>query len=156
MGQKEYKLYDLKSHKILTTHDVTIEENAFPFRKNHEENRYIDDDTFVETLNEVEEFISTFDSTVVDLDLGSNQDEGREEIENDVPVETNEKDTSIHFDESPNHDHSETHTCLHIEDLRSSTHFRSKPKYLEDFVTSLPPSIDQSTNEISSRPHSMS
>lgn len=50
MGQKGYKLYDLKNEKIYTSHNVTFIENQFPFGDKYEGHKSIEKEHLANSL----------------------------------------------------------------------------------------------------------
>lgn len=143
-GQKGYKLYDLKTLKIQFTRDVTFIENVFPFDDNYKGYKNIDENTFVECMNNAENFIKNYSHTTVteptievdeietrkwDANRNNNSEKQINEIVNNYP-----NDSVVSYYEPS--------TSLPTETPRQSTRFRTKSKHLDGFITNLPPLID--------------
>lgn len=64
-GEKCYKLYVLKTLKIHITRDVTFVENVFPFDENYKGYKNVDNNSFAESINNVENFIKNYDPTTM-------------------------------------------------------------------------------------------
>ena len=49
-GKKGYRLYDLKNHRIYSTHNVIFIDNIVPFRENYKNNVNANDKTFADAI----------------------------------------------------------------------------------------------------------
>lgn len=61
MGKKGYKFFDLKEEKIYISRNATFVEDVFPFKRNYEGVKNLDDTSFAQNLNEIQKNVVYWD-----------------------------------------------------------------------------------------------
>ncbi|XP_071699283.1 uncharacterized protein [Rutidosis leptorrhynchoides] len=144
MGQKGYKLYDLKSEKIHVSGNVTFIEDCFPFDPNYNGHKSINKHHLEEALPNIQELL---DNSMEENNLEENLNNGHNSNDHFENLDNNQENHQINDDASDEEQSEVAETSQNNQTnndhdvLRQSTRHRSTPKHLDEFVVDLPPSI---------------
>ncbi|XP_071687878.1 uncharacterized protein [Rutidosis leptorrhynchoides] len=162
MGQKGYKLFDIKSEKKCVSMNVTFVEDKFPFDVKYEGHKTLEKEHLYEFLPQIQ---SMCDDHIVNSE--EHQSNESENIIDVAPPQSGEPNDQSGVQTSSINDHMGTTTDEHVninmrgENLRMSTRTKTKPKHLSEYITKLPPSLehdhpipnsDSSTSNTAMRP----
>ncbi|KAI3723909.1 hypothetical protein L2E82_35671 [Cichorium intybus] len=133
MGQKGYKLYDVKNQKTYITRNVTFVGNIFPFGEDYERHKDIDAETFVDSINGAGKFVDNYAPPVQEKESQTESDVHLNQNTRSESVETFENNTTNSTAPPVS---SEPSVQEQTETTRQSTRIRTKPKRLDEFSKS--------------------